>query len=1100
MPRMPTGVAPPWLLLVAGLIVLAGLTPVLAAAQSVTGTITGTISDASGAGVAGTRVALTHVSTGLVRTLAADERGVYAAPLLAPGTYTLTAEALGFRLTSIAGLRLGVDERVHVDVTLEIGALTDAVTVQADNAVVQRSSSELSATLGEAQILGLPLSGRNFVQLARTMPGVTRGVPGENVDGAGSLAWRHTASLSANGQRPRDNNFLLDGLDNNEVWLNTVAVFPSVDALDEMKVQTGVYSAEFGRSLGAVVSLQTKSGANVPRGSAFEFVRDGRLDANDWFLNRAGRPRPDFTQHQFGATLGGPLVKNRTFFFADYQGRRSRQGLSLLSTVPSDAMRGGDFSEVNRAIYDPVTQLPFPGNVIPSARVDSVARRIVEQLYPRANTAGRRAENGQPIDNYVTTPTQRRHDDQFDVRIDQAIGDANRPFVRYSFDKSRREVPSFLPLGDGGVTGAGTYDITGQSVAINDTHVFGPRWLNELRVGWSAVDIGFVRVGSGRLLAEDLGIPGINRDEQTTGMVNVAFATMDMRSIGSGGGPGTANTSALQVTESLTHVRGRHMLKAGASLILRRRHVYFSDAALGMFGHNTDVTSSCAGRAPACRPDPTSGFSFASFMLGHPSVFNRSVLEAPYTERRPEWSAYLQDDFRMGDRLTLNLGLRWDLFVPYVEDDDRQSNFDTSQGRFVVASEDAVIGGVEVGRHLQTYAKTDFAPRVGVAYDLRGTGRTILRGGFGMFWNTPLTGTSSSKAQNPPFLLAQSLTNPSRFVPVVGLSSGSAPPTPATGGNSRSSFDPNFRDGYAQQWSLNIQQQLGPHDMFEIGYIGSRGRQLVVLVDVNQAPARVGVTNVNVNRPFFTTNPTLATVVQSTSAGTFDYHALQARVVRRLTAGLSTSAAYTFGKAIDLDSNTDGTTAFPNAYDLRYNRGPANHDVTHVFTATWMYALPFGRGGKLGGWQASGLVLARSGYPFTVFQSQNPSSTLTTALPGQLYRPDRRGSGAVETPTVDRWFDTGAFSTTTEPTAAFGDAGRNILRGPGQVTIDAAIVKVTAVGRLETELRLEAFNLLNDAAFANPVSTIDFPNAGRISSLMPFTPMRQLQAALKVRF
>jgi hypothetical protein len=1100
MPRMPAGATRSSLLLLAALIALAGLPPGLAMAQSVTGTVTGTIIDASGAGVAGARITLTHVSTGLSRTLAADVRGDYAAPLLAPGTYTLAAEALGFRLTSIAGLRLGVDQRIRVDVALEIGALADAVTVQADNALVQRSSSELSATLGEAQIQGLPLNGRNFVQLTRTMPGVTRGVPGENIDGAGTLAWRHSASLSANGQRPRDNTFLLDGLDNNEVWLNSVVVFPSVDALDEMKVQTGVCRAEFGRSLGAVVSLQTKSGANVVHGSAFEFVRDGRLDANDWFNNRAGRPRPHFEQHQFGATLGGPVVKNRTFFFADYQGRRSRQDLTLVSTVPSDAMRNGDFSEVNRPIYDPGTQLPFQGNVIPSARVDPVARRIVEQLYPRANTAGRRAENGQPIDNYVANPPQRRHDDQFDVRIDHALGDANRPSVRYSFDKSRREVPPYLPLGDGGVAGAGTYDVKGQSVALNDTHVFGPGWVNELRVGWSAVDIGFVRVGSGQLVASELGIPGINRDEQTTGMVNIAFATMDMRSIGSGGGPGTANTSALQVTESLTHVRGSHMLKAGGSLILRRRHVYFSDAGLGLFGHNTSVTSNCAGRTPACRPDPNSGFSFASFMLGHPSVFNRSVLEAPYTERRPEWSAYMQDDFRVSDRLTLNLGIRWDLFVPYVEDDDRQSNFDTSLGRFVVASDDALIGGVEVGRHLQTYAKTDFAPRVGVAYDLRGTARTILRAGFGMFWNTPLTGTGSSKAQNPPFLLSQSLTNPSPFVPVVGLSSGSVPPTPETGGNSRSSFDPNFRDGYAQQWSLNIQQQRGTHDMFEIGYVGSRGRQLVVLVDVNQAPARVGVTNPNVNRPFFAANPTLASVAQSTSRGTFDYHALQARFVRRLTAGSSMSAAYTFGKAIDLDSNTDGTAAFPNSYDLRYNRGPANHDVTHVFTATWVYALPFARGSKLGGWQASGLLLARSGYPFTVFQSQNPSSTLTAAVPGQLYRPDRRGSGAVETPTVDRWFDTGAFATTTEPTAAFGDAGRNILRGPGQFTIDVALVKVTAVGRLDTELRLEAFNLLNHAAFANPVSTIDSANAGRISSLMSSTPMRQLQVAFKVRF
>ena len=299
-------------------------------------------------------------------------------------------------------------------------------------------------------------------------------------------------------------------------------------------------------------------------------------------------------------------------------------------------------------------------------------------------------------------------------------------------------------------------------------------------------------------------------------------------------------------------------------------------------------------------------------MLGLPLVFNRALIEAPYTERRPEWSAYLQDDFRASDRLTLNLGVRWDLFVPYVEDDDRQANFDTSSGRFVVASPDATIAGVRVGRHLQTYSKTDFAPRLGFAYDLRGSGRTMLRGGFGMFWNTPLTGTGSSKAQNPPFLLSQALQSPLPFVPVLSYSSASVQPTPQTGGNSRSSFDPNFRDGYAQQWSVNVQQQLGTNYMVEVGYVGSRGRQLVTLVDVNQAPAQIGVTNSNINRPFFGVNPALGSVTQSQSRGTLDYHALLTRVVRRFSNGVSFTSSYTFGKAIDLSSDTDGISTFPN--------------------------------------------------------------------------------------------------------------------------------------------------------------------------------------------
>ena len=254
-----------------------------------------------------------------------------------------------------------------------------------------------------------------------------------------------------------------------------------------------------------------------------------------------------------------------------------------------------------------------------------------------------------------------------------------------------------------------------------------------------------------------------------------------------------------------------------------------------------------------------------------------------------------------------------------------------------------MIAGVRVGRHLQTYSKTDFAPRLGFAYDLRGSGRTMLRGGFGMFWNTPLTGTGSSKAQNPPFLLSQVLQSPLLFVPVLSYSSASIQPTPQTGGNSRSSFDPNFRDGYAQQWSLNAQQQLGANYMLEVGYVGSRGRQLVTLVDVNQAPAQVGVTNSNVNRPFFSVNPALGSVTQSQSRGTLDYHALLTRFVRRFSNGLWFTSSYTFGKAIDLSSDTDGISTFPNLYDIGNNRGPSNYDVTHVFTSTWTYTLPFPR-------------------------------------------------------------------------------------------------------------------------------------------------------------
>ena len=315
----------------------------------------------------GATVTLTNTGTGLVRSVTTDANGEYTAPSLPTGTYSVKAELSGFKTATRPDIPLGVDQRVRIDVKLEIGAVEESVTVSGTSPLVQTSSSELGTTVAEEQIETLPLNGRNFVNLTRTVPGVVRGIPGANIDGAGSLAWRASASFSANGQRPRDNNYMLDGVDNNETWLQTVVLFPSVDALDEFKLQTSTYSAEFGRSLGGVVNLQIKSGTNVLHGSGFEFFRNNVFDANNYFNNRAGRDKPAFKQSQFGGTIGGPVIKDKTFFFFDYQGYDVNQAATYLSTVPSAKMRAGDFSELNRVIYNPITHQPFPGNVIPQA-------------------------------------------------------------------------------------------------------------------------------------------------------------------------------------------------------------------------------------------------------------------------------------------------------------------------------------------------------------------------------------------------------------------------------------------------------------------------------------------------------------------------------------------------------------------------------------------------------------------------------------------------------------------------------------------------------------------------------------------------------------
>src|SRR6478672_8878206 len=350
--------------------------PVTVAAQAVSGTIIGTVTDSSGSVIPNAKVTIVNEGTGLTRNLQSDSNGEFTAPSLPTGRYTVTSETTGFKTLTLSNIELGVDQRVRIDLKLEVGAMTESVTIEASSPLLQTSSSELGTTVSNAQIEALPLNGRNFVNLTRTVPGVLRGIPGANIDGAGSLAWRASASFSANGQRPRDNNFMLDGVDNNETWLQTVVIFPSVDALDEFKLQTSTYSAEFGRSLGGVVNLQIKSGSNQLRGSGFEFHRNDAFDANNFFNNRANRAKPDFTQNQFGGTLGGAVFKDKTFFFGDYQGSRETQGVTALSTVPTLAMRTGNFSELNRVIYDPTTGPPVQNNTIPTQPIDSVARNV----------------------------------------------------------------------------------------------------------------------------------------------------------------------------------------------------------------------------------------------------------------------------------------------------------------------------------------------------------------------------------------------------------------------------------------------------------------------------------------------------------------------------------------------------------------------------------------------------------------------------------------------------------------------------------------------------------------------------------------------------
>lgn len=1081
--------------------------PGLAAAQAVTGTILGTVTDSSGGVVPGASVTLTNMATGVSRTVVTDSNGDYAAPSLHTGTYSVKTEIQGFKTVTMSDVAVGVDQRVRIDVKLEPGAVTEAVTIRAEAPLVQTSSSELGTTVNSDVIEELPLNGRNFVSLTRSVPGVVRGVPGANIDGAGSLAWRASASFSANGQRPRDNNYILDGVDNNETWLQTVVIFPNVDALDEFKLQTSTYSAEFGRSLGGIVNLQLKSGSNAFSGSSYEFLRDSAFDANNFFNNRAGRSKPSLIRNDFGGTLGGPLVHDKTFFFFDYDGVRQTQGQTYLSTVPSLKMRSGDFSEISRIIYDPQTHQPFPNNFISPDRWDPAAMNILQQLIPEPNTAGTIGSTGQTINNYLINPNLLRQDNQFDVKIDHSLFTNNRFFGRYSREKTHRVLPATLPHGDAGATfGAGDGNVTAQSFAFNDTNTFSPRWLNEFRFGWNSIKFLMTPVDYGQNLAQNVGIPGINLNQVTSAMSQIVFNQGGSRNLGANGNqPLITNQNDFQLFDNVTRASGRHTLKVGGSLTLRSREILNADTIVGNFGFDQNNTSSCAGITSGCTPAPNTGFDVASFLLGYARSKSRALFDAgTYTEKRPEGAAYAQDDIRLTNRLTLNAGLRWDLFVPWVEIKDRQSNFDVTTGKFVVASPDAVIAGIKVGRYLQTYSKRDFGPRFGFAYDLRGDGRTIVRGGYGIFWNFTPGGTSSSKAQNPPFLQAQSFLSP--FGTDLTLSSGLPPPpgvdpNRAPQGSTRSIFDVNFRDAYSHNFNINVQQQLGQNYMVEVAYAGSRARQMMIKSNANQAPPTPGVTNPNVNRPFFAIDPLLQTLGVAESTGFLNYDGLLVKFQRRFANGFSFLNAYTLGQAIDLTSDNDGTVNLTNIYNPMYSRGPADYDVKHTFSSEFGYMLPWAQATYYGGWELSGVIYVRSGLPFTVTQTQGVLSTGTGNRPNQIC------SGALSNPTINKWFDTSCFVPPADTTATYGNTPRNGMRGPGQFNIDSTLIKNTKVGRAETEIRIEAFNLLNHPQFSNPNGQIGNPAVGKISSMLSNpscslcgTTERQVQLGFKVRF
>jgi hypothetical protein len=1080
-------------------------------AQVTTADLVGTVRDNAGAVVRGSKVTLTNDATGVSRTVMADEDGNYIFTSLQPGRYSLSVEAAGFRRVERTGVELQVNQRAQIDFDLQVGQVGDTVQVTGAPPLLESQSSVLGSVIQEQQVQDLPLNGRNFVQLAILSPGVSGasfGMKGTIMSGSRPDDLRPGTELFVNGNRESSNNYLYDGIDNNDRLTLAIVVRPAVEAIKEFKIQTNLFSAEQGRNPGGQVNVVTKSGGNDLHGAAYEFLRNDALDANNFFSNRAGQKKPPFRQNQFGGAIGGPIIKSKTFFFGDYDGFRQRQGRVFVNTVPTLKMRQGDFSEVAGGIYDPATTVQngtaftrqqFANNIIPRDRWDPVAAKLIN-AYPLPTTSGL-------VNNLVTAPTRKQNWDQYDVRVDHTQNERNSFFTRYSWSKTATTNPfTFAAVQLPGLskavglgnedTFAGTSTLRAHHAVINWVRVLSPRMVLDLRAGYARFQLDFTQadVEAGAQLGNKLGIPNANQQEQQNAIP--IFSPAGYTGIGhSRSLPILRRENTYQFVENLTFTGSAHTIKTGLDVRRRQLTEYQTNRGNGRFNFAPNITNNPANN--------TGGNAMAAFLLGAPSLIEQDYLLAWVGIRGTEYSAYVADDWRATQKLTLNIGLRYELDTPFTEVANRWANFDPKTATVLIAGRN----GVSESAGVNTFTK-GFAPRFGFAYQLGD--KTVIRGGAGIFWNTAGHGGNALRLQrHVPFGPIYSF-NPGNFFVTRRVSDGfpTIPPLNlALADNPSGSVigvDPNYQPGYAEQFNLTIQHELPSSLLLKASYVGNLGRHLDTSYNLNQAVPGAGA--VNNRRPFFGVRPSLADVTWAVSDGLAAYHAFQFSAEKRLTHGLSGLLSYTLGHSIDtVGQNFGGGADGPLPQDprnRRADRGNSPFDIRHRLTIAWNYALPFGKGLKwlnsggpaeyaLGGWQINGISTFQTGLPFT------PTANSATVNTGTGSRPDRIADGALDNPTVDRWFDPAAFTTPAQFT--YGNSGRNILYGPGRVNFDFSLFKQFRITEgLNLQFRTEFFNLFNTPQFDLPNAAIGASNAGTITSFVG-TP-RQIQFGLKLAF
>jgi hypothetical protein len=1090
-------------------VVLGSLGVQSAHAQAVA-TISGTVLDASAAALAGAQVTAHNEGTSQERAVNTDGQGHYVISLLPIGKYTVSVAANGFQKTQNTGVNLEIGQSVTLDFKMDVASVSQQLEVTGETVQVQveRTDGSIGQLIHPEQVAELPLNGRDFVQLALLTSGEAKGRPGTflNQGGTSEVAFRASVSLSSQGMRENANDWLYDGLDDNELTAGGVGFLPSIDAISEFKIVSYNFSAQYGSRAGNTVLVSSKSGTNSFHGSVFEFLRNDVLDARNFF---DGPQKGKYIQNEYGAALGGPIRKDKTFFFTDFQVNTFRQGLTILNSVPTKLQKQGIFTESfpnapALTIYDPSTttldpvsqkqvRTPFLNNTIPAGSISNTVKALLA-FFPDPTFTDRLANN------YLSNPVKTLDDAQWDFRLDHEFTSNDHVFARFSWDNATQYNPGGLP---GFASTNQTFVTHARNMGISWSHVFSPTIVNQFAAGYNR-DFNYIQsFGYGSNESQKLGIPGANLGtdftSQLTRMNITGFATLGDRVYT----PYQGGTGIYNYNDSIHIVHGQHSLSFGFDFRAQQLNLLGDSFPSGTMSFNRLFT---AGFNPAAASGTMdgNGNALASFMLGLPFTgsINADFTGSVFGRRWKEYRGFAEDSWTVAPHLNLQLGLAYAVTTPISEAHDRQSNLDFASGIIYVGGKN---GGHTVG------VKTDFGnvePRFSFAWTPSFLGGAVVRGGYGIYHDYGSLGGSTGEYQNPPYANAF-LFNSDSITAVRTLSTGfpiSTPPDPTTYTGIWHTYAANLKQGFVQQWNVNIQDQFAHNYLFTIAYTGTRGSRLNNRnVDLNTASPGSG-NNPAARRPY----PQYNQILETIDNGWVSYSSLQTKLERRTSSGLYALVAYTYSKALSSGLRQEitgdpGVNYYPFVPYPSADTGATATDMRHNLTMSLLYELPFGTNKKflsnlhgpaqvvLGGWQVNGVMLVHSGFALGETMGTSASGTSFGNRPNLV----PGCAGTLSNPTPTKWFDTSCFSA--PATGVLGNAPRTWLYGPGQVNLDMSFFKNFVITeRWKLQFRSEFFNIANHAQFSPPAVAFGVNTFGSIANTV--NTSRQVQFALKLTF